>query len=55
MNAKEQNRFYLLWTVAILLCTVLAVVVLLYCSFSEAEAPSPQPTGSVPYTELTEP
>lgn len=34
----NKNRFYLLWTAAILLCTALAVFLLLHASFTSPEA-----------------
>ncbi len=48
MNANEKNRFYLLWTLAIFLCTTLAVFVLFYASFTEPKQDSPEAT---PYTQ----
>ncbi len=48
MNANEKNRFYLLWTLAIFLCTALAVFVLFYTSFTSPKESSAEET---PYTQ----
>lgn len=48
MDPKQKNRFYLLWTLAIFLCTALAVFLLFCASFTEPE----ETDGSTPaYTQ----
>lgn len=48
MNANEKNRFYLLWTLAIFVCTALAVFVLFYASLTEPKESTPEAT---PYSQ----
>lgn len=43
MAPQDKNRFYLLWTVAIFLCTAMAVFLLLHASFTE-----PKPSDTTP-------
>ncbi len=42
MDPKQKNRFYLLWTLSIFLCTALAVFLLFYASFTEPKEPKPE-------------
>ena len=45
MNPKEKNLFYLLWTLAIFVCALLAVFVLIHASIQKTEAPESSPAG----------
>ena len=45
MNPKEKNLFYLLWTLAIFVCALLAVFVLIHASIQKTEAPEPTPVS----------
>ena len=45
MDPKQKNRFYLLWTLSIFLCTALAVFLLFYASFTEPKEPETPATN----------
>ena len=54
MNSKDRNRFYLLWTLAIVLCFCLAMFTLFFasCGKDSGDADEAQePTASVYLTK----